>query len=810
MKVLIVDAFLSSWSSNTGARMKSSFDVFEATVRAALKKGVKEVDGAEVLSTANNNALIEVVAVEDLDARVLLCDWETDAIEQKHRRALGHFDSFDIIFVGGDSNHSPFDARLKNLLILSKMAYYADKPYISVGVPALVDVVSICSKGTHLDVVGAGKLSALRKAKHDSPKAAYCDVETGDLYCYSEERHLRAWRPILNTGLHVESRNVQTAPKLKVSEKFPRSVEQRTRNTSMESDSATLIDRDVLVKVETKLQTHFALDGLSNGNLTFLATRLRHWVVNRTISPPDIACIAVPLAVLAEGPTSPILLEFGNRLLYCAEVNTGKTRRAFRAIVENFARHHVKKLVHSASGYISKSIMRFVLDQRFLVSGEGGPCPPISKSTVPSSGTGVVKGLPVSAASVGPSVASATTPVGASGKSLTLDPYRYSSSRTINPPSPRLTHEQRMQVGAFGTEDECGEDSRLDAWGQDGGSTLKPRARSTGGACYSIKLDPNDRVKGEGRMLHLMVDVCGLDSANSASLVTAASPEAHIRLPCQQQPLSMEPAPPAHTQMRPSAAALNRGRKNKPSQAVRISSSVAVGETGTPAAPSDAGGPVPETCTEDGGNLVPRIPMKTEDVGNLVPRIPQWHKVVAINEQSSASRGWLPHASPRIANESGFAAHPSASLVSPASVLSGTSSAVATATGNTSTVSVTSRTTVKSNYRRLVRDRKVQTARETAQEYKGLYTEPYQTAYEKGHSSREDKSRWVGDPQGFRSAFGSRSPLPLRQEGAVRAFGAYPEQGNEFLGIKASDAIALRRTEKAKWVSDKPWRAANR
>ena len=88
----------------------------------------------------------------------------------------------------------------------------------------------------------------------------------------------------------------------------------------MESDSATLIDRDVLVKVETKLQTHFALDGLSNGNLTFLATRLRHWVVNRTISPPDIACIAVPLAVLAEGPTSPILLEFGNRLLYCAEV----------------------------------------------------------------------------------------------------------------------------------------------------------------------------------------------------------------------------------------------------------------------------------------------------------------------------------------------------------------------------------------------------------------------------------------------------------------------------------------------------------
>ena len=133
-------------------------------MQAALKKVSQEVDGAEVLCGSSNTPLVEVVSVEELDTKVLLCDWEAHAIEQEHRRALGRFDSFDLIFVGGDSDHSPFDPRLSNLLTLSKMAYYVDKPYISVGVPALTDVYSICSQGTLLDVISAGKLSALRVA----------------------------------------------------------------------------------------------------------------------------------------------------------------------------------------------------------------------------------------------------------------------------------------------------------------------------------------------------------------------------------------------------------------------------------------------------------------------------------------------------------------------------------------------------------------------------------------------------------------------------------------------------------------------
>ena len=69
MKVLIVNAFLESFTiKNTGARFKSSFSVFEEHVRAALKD-CKWIEGAEVLST--NKPLIEIVSVEDLDARVL-------------------------------------------------------------------------------------------------------------------------------------------------------------------------------------------------------------------------------------------------------------------------------------------------------------------------------------------------------------------------------------------------------------------------------------------------------------------------------------------------------------------------------------------------------------------------------------------------------------------------------------------------------------------------------------------------------------------------------------------------------------------
>ena len=191
----------------------------------------------------------------------------------------------------------------------------------------------------------------------------------------------------MNTGVHVESRSVVTATALKVAEKFKRPVEQRTYNTPIEPESPTLFDRDILVKIDAKMQPHYALKGLSTGNLTFLATRLRHWAVNRTISPQKIGDATVPLTVLAEGPSCPILLEFGNRLLYCAEVNTGKTQGAFKRIVGNFTKYHMERLVNSSSGYISKSIMRYVLEQRYLVKGNDRPCDPISAAFIESQGT---------------------------------------------------------------------------------------------------------------------------------------------------------------------------------------------------------------------------------------------------------------------------------------------------------------------------------------------------------------------------------------------------------------------------------------
>ena len=310
--------------------------------------------------------------------------------------------------------------------------------------------------------------------------------------------------------------------------------------------------------------------------------------------------------------------------------------------------------------------------------------------------------------------------------------------------------------------------------------TSEASARSTGEAIHSIRLHPHEKAKSEGRLMHLMVDVCGLDS--TVRLLAGSPGERKLHRQQQQQP-AMEPMlptqPPASSSV---AAPANSGgkRKKRAGQAVRINSSVVVGEEFSLAVPVAA----PETAAA------------SDKINPRVPRIPDWQKVVALNEQSVASQGWLPHASPRIANQSGFSDHPSQPSSQHGSVVSGTSSAM---TGVTATVSMTSRNPTKSNYKRLLKERAVQTARERDKEYTGQYTVPFKTKYEKEHGSKTDKSKWVGSQRGFVSAFGSNSPLPLRQDGAVRAF-SVTQAGNEWAGIKAGDTVALRKDDKDKWI----------
>ena len=251
MRVLAVDAFLVSWDTNTGGRMQSTFDVFNKAVKEGLNK-IRGLPGAEMYQTKSPE--VEVCAVQDLDTHLLICDWETDAIEASHRRSMGRFDTFDVIMVAGDADISPFDPRLYNLVVLSKMAYYSNKPYFSCGSAAIVDIYSICSKGRNYDIQGAGKLGYLRGLPRWSGRTAYVDGETGDLYQY--DRRKKGWAAVANCGLHLLSKSRAVSKQFHVTETFAKSVQQRTNKTAIEVDSVILPDRDILTNIDAKFGKH--------------------------------------------------------------------------------------------------------------------------------------------------------------------------------------------------------------------------------------------------------------------------------------------------------------------------------------------------------------------------------------------------------------------------------------------------------------------------------------------------------------------------------------------------------------------------
>ena len=111
MKVLIVDAFVDE-EPRTSARGKSSFAIFNAMVLSCLQN-IQNVAGAEL-----DKPILECCRVDELSSLNYLCDYENTLADINQKNASINFDSFDIIFVGGDSCTSPFDSRLTPLSIL--------------------------------------------------------------------------------------------------------------------------------------------------------------------------------------------------------------------------------------------------------------------------------------------------------------------------------------------------------------------------------------------------------------------------------------------------------------------------------------------------------------------------------------------------------------------------------------------------------------------------------------------------------------------------------------------------------------------
>ena len=258
-----------------------------------------------------------------------------------------------------------------------------------------------------------------------------------------------------------------------------------------------------------------------------------------------------------------------------------------------------------------------------------------------------------------------------------------------------------------------------------------------------------------------MADVCGLDPATSASLMSAISPQSQSNEPPHgESATTRKPVPPPRQPPRTSssAAALahHRGKRRAgPPLVVRINSNVEVGNTSPLDDLSDVGESNPETTkvtsSASAGESNPCASGK-------VPKIPGWHKVVAMNEKCMASRGWLPHATPQIASGTTISSNPSNARVSPASPESVTSSPFTVMTGHTSTVSLTSRAATKSNYTKLVRQREVQTARAEFGEYEGQYSEPYKTPFEREHVSKVDRASGSGIREASDAPSGPKVP----------------------------------------------------
>lgn len=475
MKVLVVDAFFTSWSTNTGARMKSNFSIFQEMVCRALSK-IPTMSGAEMYQTSPPE--LEVCAADDLESRLLVCDWEKVAIEESHRRAMARFDAFDIILVAGDSDTSPFDSRLTSVAVLCKMAYYSGKPFFICGAPAGTAIFSICCKGRSFDILGTGKASRMQSLPQCGDRAAFVD-EIGDLYQYDSKKS--GWTARMNTGLHLQGTNSKSASKkLKATETFARSVEQRVRKTALEVDYVIVPDRDCLTTIKSMFSEHFLVKGLQHGNSSFLSTLLKDWAVNRTISVPRIGVRDIPLAAIAEGPSFPVLLSLGPMVVYVAEVNSGKTKSTLSRLVENFVLHNTNLLVHSSEGYISRSILRYVFEEH-PVKDDGPPCAPISNGLIKS----VVDVTEMSVYSQEIDLE----------KSMSHDPYQWGHSKTFYPPSPQMKSENDLSVE----------------------QNQRANQRSEGRVLSTIRKEPSSVDNSHLRLLRVM-DVCRLDSMSQISM----------------------------------------------------------------------------------------------------------------------------------------------------------------------------------------------------------------------------------------------------------------------------------------------------
>ena len=90
---------------------------------------------------------------------------------------------------------------------------------------------------------------------------------------------------------------------------------------------------------------------------------------------------------------------------------------------------------------------------------------------------------------------------------------------------------------------------------------------------------------------------------------------------------------------------------------------------------------------------------------------------------------------------------------------------------------------------------------QTKATYKGTYSEPWRSDYDKEmHYVRSNKSRWSGGH--FRTSFGPHSTaLPLRKEGLIGA-GSFPTRPNDGTAneVAAEDWLLVKPLDKSKHI----------
>ena len=504
MKILVVNAFVNTSKSSTHGRGKSGFPVFLSAVRNALKV-IATVEGADQTSPP----IVEIVKADELERANFVADWQSLSLNERSKLSANRFDAVDMIFVGGDSTTSPYDACLTQLMTLAHMANVTGKPMFSCGVGALVDIVSYCCKGTKWNILNqelaehGSLLDTLPLFAHYSTSngtfpSGWLDYETGDVYCYDSEGI--QWVPCCNTGIHhIEPSGKPKSPRF-LSPGTSSVCDDHVRSTPREVQSL-FVDRDAKSYVDTRLQQHFAFDGGLRDNSAFVLTGLGRWVLNRAWSMPLNSHKRI-FTVLAATADAPIVVEYNHKLVVACEINTGKGLPSLRKLAENFVRHYTRVLLDQ--GQVG---MKGTIDEITSYSSLFGElqrkndfCPPLNKKKIISMAN--------------PSPVCPAGPVKVDAPLLEMF-FSGKANRLDDPDSGDFTPKRMFKVNQNGKVN-TGK----------GFDNISPNKNSTGFAFSEIGIQ-NPTAHRESRLIAL-IEKNGLDVANSVSLIKGSHASAQL------------------------------------------------------------------------------------------------------------------------------------------------------------------------------------------------------------------------------------------------------------------------------------------